>query len=228
MGRSTGYIGRNALKRAGWWLSFLVCALYASYALYMGVVEILHQLGLVTDAPLRAVPVVFVIHALAGSVALVSGPLQFNRRLRDRSTRLHRLLGRTYVATVWLASISGLWSAMFFQVTPAAKIAFGLLSILWFGSTTIALLRIVSRDIAAHREWMIRSFSLSLFFLGFSFWVPGLASTGLPDAVGYPLAVFLSWSVNLAAAELWLRRTRSHLPESSRSTTREYALQTLN
>ena len=55
---------------------------------------------------------------------------------------------------------------------------------------------------------MIRSFALSLFFITFSLWVPGLASTSLPHAIGYPLAIFLSWSLNLIVAEIWIRRTR--------------------
>lgn len=55
------------------------------------------------------------------------------------------------------------------------------LKILWFSTTTIALLHIRRRKIKAHREWMIRSFSLSLFFVTFSLWVPGLASTNLPE-----------------------------------------------
>jgi hypothetical protein len=42
----------------------------------------------------------------------------------------------------------------------------------------------------------------------FNLWVPLLAATDLPEAIGYPLAVFLSWAVNLAAAEGWIRRTR--------------------
>ena len=228
MYRSTNISGRRILKRASWWPFFLVCAVYAAYALFMGALESLSQLGLVAGAPLRAAPVVFVIHALAGSIVLISGPLQFNRRLSGRWTKLHRVLGRVYVVTIWLASTSGLWNAIFFEVAPVAKIVFGMLSILWFGTTTIALLRILRRDVAAHREWMIRSFSLSLFFVSFSFWVPGLASTRLPEAVSYPLAVFLSWSLNLMVAELWIRITRSHARQSSTSMKGKYALEGVN
>jgi hypothetical protein len=111
MCRSSGTKGRRILWRAGWWLFFLVSAFYAAYALYMGAVEILSQLGLVAGAPTRAVPIVFVIHALAGSVALISGPLQFNRYLMSKRRKLHRGLGRAYVSAIWLSSISGLWSA---------------------------------------------------------------------------------------------------------------------
>jgi uncharacterized membrane protein len=204
----------SVVKQVGWWLFFLVCVFYGIYALAMGVTEMLHLLGIVDDARSRAAPVLFVVHALSGSVVLISGPLQFNRLLRKKRRNLHRVIGRLYVWAIWLASVGGLWSALFFDVNIAAKLAFGTLAILWFGATTVAYLRIRQRNIRKHREWMIRSFALSLFFVTFSFWTPGLASTSLPQAVAYPLGVFLSWLLNLIIAELWIRRTRNSMSES--------------
>ena len=61
---------------------------------------------------------------------------------------------------------------------------------------------------------MARSFSLTLFFVTFSLWVPGLHATALPPTISYTLGVFLSWSLNLLAAELWIRRTRLELARS--------------
>ena len=90
-----------------------------------------------------------------------------------------------------------------------------LLAILWFGITTIGFVRARQRRITEHREWMIRSFALSFFFVTFSFWVPGVASSNVLDPIRYPLAVFLSWSLNLLVAEWWIRMTRtsvSNLP----------------
>lgn len=216
---------KSFLKTGGWWIFFLICAFYASYAFYMGVVEILFQQGLIAAAKPRAVPFIFIIHALAGSLVLISGPLQFNRHLLNRQKKLHRVLGRAYVVAIWFSSIGGLWSALFFEVDLAAKILFGVLSILWFGTTTMAFLHIRKREIAAHREWMIRSFALSLFFVSFSFWVPGLASTSLPEAVSYPLAVFLSWGLNLMAAEVWIRRTWTQSRRLSTNINREVVQQ---
>jgi uncharacterized membrane protein len=161
------------------------------------------------DAPHRAAPIIFVLHALSGSLALIRGPLQFNHRILNKKRNLHRVIGRIYVGAIWISSFGGLWSAIFFDVNLAAKVAFGVLAILWFSTTTMALLRIRGGKIAEHREWMLRSFSLSLFFVTFSFRVPGLASTNLPEAIGYPLAVLLSWSLNLLVGELWIRRMAS-------------------
>lgn len=191
-----------------WWALFLISALFGAYALAMGGLELLAQLGLVQDAPARAVPLAFMIHALTGGIVLIIGPLQFNRRLHARWRALHRALGRVYVASIWLASVTGLWSAAFFAAGIAAQIAFGLVAVLWFAATTHAFLQARARDFTAHREWMIRSFALSLFFVTFPFWVEGLARTSLPQAVSYPIGVFLGWSLNLLVAEIWIRRSR--------------------
>jgi hypothetical protein len=43
---------------------------------------------------------------------------------------------------------------------------------------------------AEQHEWMVRSCSLSLFFVIFSLWAPALAHTPLPPAVSYPLPFF--------------------------------------
>jgi len=196
------------LKQLTWWIFFLLCTFYGIFAFSMGIAEILSQLGWATDAKFRAVPFLFIVHALSGGVALIAGPLQFNRTLLNKNRQLHRLSGRIYVYAIWIASISALGNAIFFDVTIPARIVFGVLAVLWFTATTIAYLRVRKRKIREHREWMIRSFSLSFFVVTFSFWVPGLTGTNLPDEVAYPLAVFLSWFLNLVFAEMWIRRTR--------------------
>jgi len=198
-------------KQIAWWFIFLICAFFALYAFYLGGVEIGALLGIVADAKYRALPIIFVVHALSGGVVLISGSLQFNRSILKKKRNIHRFIGRTYVYTAWIASVAALLNAIFFDVSLPAKFAFGAVAILWFATTTIAFLRILKRRIREHREWMIRSFSLSLFFVTFSFWVDGLTGTSLPYDVAYPLAVFLSWALNLMVAEIWIRFSRNKI-----------------
>src|SRR5271168_3621520 len=40
-------------------------------------------------------------HTICGIVALLAGPLQFSSRLRQRHLKLHRVLGRMYVISVF-------------------------------------------------------------------------------------------------------------------------------
>ena len=199
---------RRPPRLLGWWLLFAVCGLYGLFALMLGVTEVLSWVGAADTAKPRAVPAVFVVHALAGGVALITGPLQFNRRLFARSRRIHRITGRTYVAAVGIASLGGLWIASFFDVSIAARIGFVVAAVLWFAATTIAFQHIRRRRIERHREWMIRSFALSLFFVTFELWRAALESSGLSHSIAYPLGILLGWSVNLLAAERRIRGTR--------------------
>ena len=169
-----------------------------------------------------------VVHALSGGAALISGPLQFNGRLRRWRRNAHRVIGRVYVGAILISSVTALLLTTTFDVSLATKIALGTIAVLWPATTVIALLRILDGDVTRHREWMVRSFSLTLFFVTFSIWVPGLEATALPDSISYPLGVFLSWSLNLLVAELWIRRTkvewaRPLIPKQKRELGRRHA-----
>jgi uncharacterized membrane protein len=196
------------------WTAVLVCAVYSLFALVAGVAAVLDWLGIGGQGPGRSAPPLFVLHALSGAVALLAGSLQLRlaTRIPGSRRRTHRRIGRIYLWTAWTTSLSSLAVAAFFDVSAAAKAAFAGVSLLWFATTTVAFLRIRQGDVLAHREWMIRSFSLAFFFVTGSLWPPILAATDLPQAIGYPLALFLSWSLNLVAAEWWIRRTRSSHP----------------
>jgi uncharacterized membrane protein len=200
------------LRRVGWWSLLVICVTFGGFALWLGVVEIFALAGVVNDAKARAAPVVFVVHAVTGGVVLIAGALQFNPRLRAARRRLHRLAGRVYVGAVWIASLSGLWSALFFSVDLPVRINFVVVAALWFTTTTVAFQQIRRGRVAVHREWMIRSFTLSLFFVTFEPWVTGLESAGLPHAVAYPAGLFLGWFVNLIVAEWWIHRSRHREP----------------
>src|SRR5438034_11159553 len=46
-------------------------------------------------------------HALAGACAILLGPMQFSDRLRQRYTKLHRVVGRIYVFGALIAAPFG-------------------------------------------------------------------------------------------------------------------------
>jgi hypothetical protein len=209
-------------RTVGWWTVFAICTLYGLFALTMGALQLLAILG-VAGAVHRATPTVFVVHALAGGVVLLCGPLQFSERLRSRFPRAHRAVGSAYILGVWVSALAAVRVAVAFDVVSVAKIQFVVLALLWFGTTTVGLVRIRRRDVASHRAWMLRSFALSFFFVTFSLWVPPLAQTGLPEAISYPIGLFLSWAPNLAVAEVWIRRSRSRAAARAARTVHEVA-----
>ncbi len=203
------------LVRVGWSALALIVVFYGAFALARGFSEVLFMIGLAPEVKHRATPLVFAIHALVGAVVLLIGPLQSVRWIRRRAS-LRVGLGRTYVIAVWIASITAILDARSFGVSTAAKVVFDAVAALWFATTTIGMFRARARRFPEQQEWMVRSYSLSLFFVTFSLWAPALARTPLPPAVSYPLAVFLSGALNLAIAELWIRRRRKLAPVAVR------------
>jgi hypothetical protein len=201
----TGY---DVLERTGWWGLFCVVVVYGLFSIQMGVSELMFLLGIGSEIKHRAAPTVFVVHALSGALCLFIGPMQSMRWVR-RTPGLRGTLGRAYVLAVWIASVSAVLDVGSFDVSVAAKIIFALTAALWFATTTMGMVHARARRHTERHDWMVRSYSLSLFVVSFSVWVPVLASTSLPPSLSYPLGLFLAAALNLAAAEIWIRRHRA-------------------
>jgi len=106
-------------------------------------------------------------HILAGATAFLLGPVQFSTRLRTRRPRLHRLLGRTYVYSVLVAAVCAL--ALAFTRHPPQEIYFHTMMLVqagaWIITTGAALLTARNRQFQQHREWMFRSYAITLTFI---------------------------------------------------------------
>jgi len=107
-------------------------------------------------------------HGIAGACALLLGPMQFSDRLRARFRQVHRLVGRIYVAGVFVAAPLGVYIQYFeermgdprsFSIAAAADAA------LWMITTGIAIVFILKGKVEEHRQWMTRSFAVALVFL---------------------------------------------------------------
>src|SRR5665213_2746820 len=56
------------------------------------------------QAYLKTIPFLIIPHAVCGIAAFIIGPFQFSSRLRRRYLKLHRVLGRVYVGSVFIAA----------------------------------------------------------------------------------------------------------------------------
>lgn len=103
-------------------------------------------------------------HGLAGLVALVCGALQFSTRLRIAMPHVHRQLGYAYIAGVLAAAILSMVITHLHNELPL-QVAIYIQATLWVLATGIAFYCIRHRRVEAHREWMIRSYAITLIFL---------------------------------------------------------------
>jgi len=197
----------HPLTALGWGVVALLLGVYAAFALSLGFSELAYLAGLGPEVKHRTTPLIFVVHAFAGTVALVVAPLQSLRSVRRRA-KVRLGLGRTYVLAVWLASLSAAVDALSFDVAPVARALFVAIAAAWCATTTVGMMRALARRFAEQHEWMMRSYALALFFVSFSLWGPALAATSLPESLAYPLSQLLGAAGNLAIAELYIRRAR--------------------
>ena len=107
-------------------------------------------------------------HGIAGACALLLGPMQFSDRLCNRFRKLLRVVGRFYVAGVFVAAPLGLYIQYFQERTGDSRsfsIAAAVDAALWMMTTGIALVFIFKGQVQEHRQWMTRSFAVAPVFL---------------------------------------------------------------
>ena len=100
-------------------------------------------------------------HTLSGLIALLSGPIQFSSRLRQRHLKFHRVLGRTYVVSVFIGAATGVALAIGRPGLPGTSMQ----AAAWVVCTTAAFLTARNRQIIQHRQWMVRSYAVTFTFV---------------------------------------------------------------
>jgi uncharacterized membrane protein len=108
-------------------------------------------------------------HGLAAACALLLGPMQFSDRLRRRYTRLHRVVGRFYVAGAVIGAPLGAFIQYRFDEKLGDSRGFSIATVvdasIWMLTTLIALAFALKRKIPQHRQWMTRSYAVAIVFL---------------------------------------------------------------
>jgi uncharacterized membrane protein len=162
-----------------------------------------------------------VVHVPCAATAMILGALQFVPRIRARRP-VHRTIGRTFLGLGTVAFVcTGIPLAL---TTPDGNTTrFGVLlpALAWPVVAVTAWRAIRRRDVARHREWMIRLYAITFFAITARMVTPLLLLAQVPVmsseyggdvqaavSASIPYGQWLGWIVNLAIAELIIRRTK--------------------
>jgi hypothetical protein len=142
------------------------------------------------------------VHALAGTIAVVFGPIQFWLGLKREQPALHRILGVSYVASTGIGALTAVYMA--FHTVYGWVFGAGLtaMAIAWVVTTGIATLAISRRMVQLHREWMIRSYTVTFGFVLFRLIsdVLDMANVGtLPERL--TISSWACWTIPLLLVE---------------------------
>ena len=146
-------------------------------------------------------------HVLVGAVILLVGFLQIHPTFGLRWRNTHRMLGKVYVGGIlFLSAPGGLVMSLFINRGPIVQASFVLQCTLWFIFTWIAYIRIRQRDLHSHRQWILRSFALTLAAITLRIYAfLGSWSYDLAQPTAYATIAWLSWVPNLLVCEWYLR-----------------------
>jgi drug/metabolite transporter (DMT)-like permease len=107
------------------------------------------------------------LHLTGGMLAISTGLVQIWLGLTNRVNTLHRVLGKVYGAGVLLGSLGGLYMALTIPGHLAYRTGLLGLTVAWVVTTGMALYAINLRRIEQHREWMLRSYTVTFAFITF-------------------------------------------------------------
>jgi len=170
------------------------------------------QFGALDDLFARY-PILTLVHVVPGLFFMLLGPWQFSATIRARHLRWHRWNGRIFVCCGVVIGVSAL--VMSFGMPAiggvnqaAATTLFGAFFLLALGK---AVWHIRRKEVAQHREWMIRAFAVGLAvatirpIIGIFFATSRVS--GLTPHEFFGIAFWIGFTVQLMAAEAWIRWT---------------------
>ncbi len=171
---------------------------------------------LITAIPFRALT-----HMLIAPLALLTGALQFLPRLRAKYPKVHRYLGRIYVASCVIAGIGALTMVPHALGGPVAGLGFGILAVLWIGTTLAGWWAAVRRKLELHRVFMRLSYAMTFggvtlrlqipigFMLGYTSYAAMSVWLAYTSWIPNVLAVGVYWALERARKRGWTPTTNS-------------------
>lgn len=159
-------------------------------------------------------PLLIVIHIIPGLVFVISGPFQFMHKIRSRYPKWHRAGGRLFLISGGMIGTTALIMSFAVPAIGGANqvAATVLFSLFFLYSLFKAFQQVLQHEIARHREWAIRTYSIGLavatirIINGFFFATSGI--TGLTPHEFFGIGFWIGFVLHLILAEFWIGKTR--------------------
>lgn len=138
----------------------------------------------------------------------MAGFTQFSSFILKKHLRLHRLIGRLYAGNILFVNFpAAMIMAIYANGNLPGKTAFFLLDCLWFSFTLKAVIEIRKGNVKAHKNYMIRSYALTLSAISLRTWkIILINTTNIDIPTIYMMDAWLGFVPNLLLAELLIRR----------------------
>jgi hypothetical protein len=153
----------------------------------------------------------FYIHVFSAILVLFAGFTQFSKDLLREHHVLHRFIGKLYVLIILCINVpAALVMGIYANGGLWGKAAFLILNACWFIFTAKAWTSAKAKNFIRHKDFMLRSYALTLSALTLRTWKIILLHSGLALSLSeiYILEAWLGFIPNLIVVELMIRHRR--------------------
>jgi uncharacterized membrane protein len=201
-----------AFPKTGKIIRILVILLIAPFVLYYlwtrGFVYFKFSKEVYTEYFWNSAPWLLV-HVICGLTASLIGPFQFMPWIRQRNLTLHRNMGKVYLGSITLSTAVSFYLVATSQVGIVYATGLAMLGVVWFGSSFMGYIAIRKGDVQMHKEWMIKSYVLTLSFVSFRLVEDLLARVGVGEFIERKvLMTWACWAIPFFITEVVLQLNR--------------------
>jgi uncharacterized membrane protein len=150
----------------------------------------------------------FKAHVFTSFFLLIAGFTQFSKWIRTKYRNVHRYFGWSYIIILLVFSApSGLVLGYHANGGWTSQLAFLLLGVLWIYTTAKALRYALKKDWTKHRNFMMRSYALTLSAISLRLFKYIIVFIWHPPPMDtYRIVAWLGWVVNLVIAEIIIHK----------------------
>lgn len=155
--------------------------------------------------------IAFYIHITCGGISLLIGWIQFIKPIREKYPKLHKIIGKLYISSIFIAAPVAFYISFFVQGGLPTEIGFTFGSLIWLTATYLGYRAIRKGNLKAHIEYMSYSYAGTFAAVTLRFWLPFLISIIGNFEVAYGISVWLSWIPNVIIAYLIMHQRENLL-----------------
>ena len=197
------------MKKAYWIILGILSSLIGLYPIIYFLID--RKFGLLSSKSTELLSdnlwnIGFYGHIILGGLALLFGWLQFSQKLRRKNIKLHRIIGKTYVVSVLISGICGLFIALYATGGIISVLGFFSLGVIWLSTTILGFKAIKKGNVELHEKFMIFSFAACFAAVTLRIWLPILNSLMDEFTGAYRIVAWLCWVPNIVVAYFIVRK----------------------
>jgi hypothetical protein len=155
----------------------------------------------------------FYIHIAAGVFCTLAALTQFSTYILKKRKAIHIWMGKIYVFVVLaLGAPTGMYMSFFAKGSFWERFLFLFMAVYWFYSTAKGLQTIKQKNVIAHKNWMIRSYSMALTAVSFRIYHILFFYFDVDHLHNYEISLWISVLGNMLVAEFLIyRKSKAYL-----------------